>query len=52
MPVDEIGQLRALIHSRQSNSSVACRLPFKQSTTLALGQRPRALASDHRGHSS
>jgi hypothetical protein len=52
VPVVEIGQLRAVIDSRQSKSSVACRLPFKQSTTLALGQRLRAPASDHRGHSS
>jgi hypothetical protein len=51
-PLVEIGQLHAVIDSRQSNSPVACRLPLKQSTALTLGQRLRAPASDHRGHSS
>jgi hypothetical protein len=51
-PVVEIGQLRAVIDSRQSNSSVARGLPLKQSTAPALGQRLRAPASNHRGHRS
>jgi hypothetical protein len=40
-PVVEIGQLPAVINSRQSTSSVTCRLPFKHSTALTPSQRLR-----------
>ena len=52
MPVVAVGQLRAVIDSRTSNSFVGRGLPFGQATALALGQQLRALAPTGCGYSS
>jgi hypothetical protein len=52
VPVVAVGQLRAVIDSRTSNSFVGRGLPFGQATALALGQQLRALAPTGCGYSS